>query len=374
MADLQKIIIEVGQARSLGKPVALATVVEVKGSSYRLPGARMLIVDGRWVAGSISGGCLEDDVVLRAIEVGRTNRPQTATYDTTSDDDIVFGVGLGCKGVITILIEPVRAESGPVDLIEHWLACLRQREAGTVATVVRVEDQANAVIGARVLSRRSADATDIADTELTSKVRAAIEELPSHGTRLRTIALARGSVDVFLERIEAPVALVVFGAGHDAMPVVRLAKELGWQVTLVDHRAAYATAARFPLADHLVCAAPEEALGRCAIDADSLVLVMTHNYLRDLKLLECLLQTPIRYLGLLGPRKRAEQLLAELTVRGIQLSPAQLLRLYSPVGFDLGAESPAEVALSILAEMQAVVAKHPGGSLRDKKSPIHSSQ
>ena len=372
MTDLQKIIVEVEQARSLGKPIALATVVEIDGSSYRLPGARMLIIDGGWVAGSISGGCLEDDVVLRAIEVCKTNRPATATYDTTGDDDIVFGVGLGCKGVITILIEPVSSESGVVDLIAHWRACLERREAGAVATVVRVKDKANAQIGARVLSRGSAEATDIADAQLAGKVRAAIADQTKHGSRMATIALARGSVDVFVECIEPPVSLVVFGAGHDAMPVVRLAKELGWQLTLVDHRAAYATAARFPLADRLICAAPEDALRLCVLDADTLALVMTHNYLRDLKLLELLLPTPVRYLGLLGPRKRAEQLLAELKQRGVRPSAAQLRRLYSPVGLDLGGESPAEVALSVLAEMQAALAKRFGGSLREKKSPIHS--
>ncbi len=372
MQELEKIVAEAELARRSEKTIALATVVSTEGSAYRLPGARMLIADGKWVAGSISGGCLEDDVVLRAGEAIKTDAALVVTYDTTSDDDIVFGVGLGCKGVITILIEPIRPPGQGLDFVGFAQACLKGRAGGVAATLVHVRGQLNAKPGCRMLSHAGADTTDIDDSELNAKLASAIGQLATPGTSLITLALEHGSAEIFVERIEPPTPLVVFGAGHDAMPVVRLAKELGWHVTVVDHRSAYATSARFPLADQIVVAAPEEVLSRVGLTDDTLALVMTHNYLRDLKLLEILLPSPIRYLGQLGPRKRTDQLLADLRQRGIDPGPGQLNRLYAPVGLDLGSESPVEVALSILSEMQAVITSHRGGFSRERNAHIHS--
>lgn len=372
MKELQKIVAEAERARTSEKTIALATVVSIEGSAYRLPGARMLIAGGEWIAGSISGGCLEDDVVIRADEAIKTNAAVVATYDTTSDDDIVFGVGLGCKGVITILIEPIRPAGQGLDFVGFAKACLTGRATGVAATVVNVRGQLDTKPGCRMVSHAGAGTTDIEDSELNAKLTTVIEQRTAPGASLITVPLERGSAEVFVERIEPPTPLVVFGAGHDAMPVVRLAKELGWHVTLVDHRPAYATSARFPLADQVVLAAPEDVLARVGLGADTLALVMTHNYLRDLKLLEILLPSPVRYLGQLGPRKRTDQLLAELRQRGIHPEPDQLNRLYAPVGLDIGSESPAEVALSMLAEMQAVITNHHGGFSRERASRIHS--
>lgn len=372
MKELENIVAEAERSRTAGKTIALATVVSIEGSAYRLPGARMLVADGKWIAGSISGGCLEDDVVLRAADAIRMNAAVVATYDTTSDDDIVFGVGLGCKGVITILIEPIRPPGQGLDFIGFAKACLVGRATGTAATVVRVRGRLNARPGCRMLSHAGAGTTDIDDSELNAKLTSVIGQLATPGASLITVSLEHGSAEVFVEHIEPPTPLVVFGAGHDAMPVVRLAKELGWHVTVVDHRSAYATSARFPLADEVILAAPEDVLSRVRLAGDTVALVMTHNYLRDLKLLEMLLPSPVRYLGQLGPRKRSDQLLADLRQRGIDPEPGQLNRFYAPVGLDIGSESPAEVALSVLAEMQAVIANHHGGFGRERNARIHS--
>jgi xanthine/CO dehydrogenase XdhC/CoxF family maturation factor len=142
-------------------------------------------------------------------------------------------------------------------------------------------------------------------------------------------------------------------------------------VTLVDHRPAYATAERFPEADMIVIGTHKEAAPRLDLGEDTLALVMTHNYLRDLDWAELLLRAPVRYLGLLGPRRRADQILGDLKEKGIEPGPDQLARLYAPVGLDIGSEGPAEVAMSILAEMQAVLTRHAGGHLRERKQPIH---
>lgn len=370
MKELQKLVSEAERARSAGKTIALATVVGIDGSSYRLPGARMLIVDGKWVGGSISGGCLEDDVVLRAREAVAKGEASVALYDTTSDDDIVFGVGLGCKGIINILIEPVKPAGQGVDFIAFAKECLDERIPGVSATVIRTEGATSAKTGNRLVRHGEKRESDIGDPALEKVIEAAIDDPAKEGA-LATFPLQNGSAQVFIERIEPPTPLIVFGAGHDAMPVVRLAKNLGWHVTLVDHRPAYATGARFPDADRIVIGSAKDAGSKLTFDADTLTLVMTHNYLRDLDWIALLLPTPVRYLGLLGPRKRADQLLDDLKEKGTEPSADQLGRLYAPVGLDIGSEGPAEVAMSILSEMQAVMTAHRGGHLRERKRPIH---
>ena len=373
MKELSKIVSEAQCARAAGKSVALATVVGIEGSAYRLPGARMLIVDGKWVAGSISGGCLEDDVVLRAREAVAKNETSVALYDTTSDDDVIFGVGLGCKGIITILIEPIRPEGDGVDFIAFAATCLEERIAGLSATVIRVEGGTTARPGSRLVTREGVRASDITDPALERAIETAMLDQTEEAALL-TLPAAAGSAVVFIERIVPPTPLVVFGAGHDAMPVVRLAKELGWHVTLVDHRPAYATPARFPDADRIVIGSPADAVSKLTFDASTLALVMTHNYLRDRDWLEALLPAQVRYLGLLGPRRRTDQLLDDLREKGIEPRDDQIARLYAPVGLDIGSEGPAEVAMSILAEMQAVMTSHRGGHLRDRKRPIHQRE
>ena len=373
MKELEKIVREAEAAQAAAKAVALATVVGIEGSAYRLPGARMLIVDGRWVAGSISGGCLEDDVVLRAREAVAKNEASVALYDTTSDDDVIFGVGLGCKGIITILIEPIRPPGDGTDFIAFARGCLEERIAGVAATVIRVEGTTEVKPGARLVSREGAPVTDIGDPELEKAIEVEMRD-QTEDAALVTLPLKKGSALVFIERIVPPTPLVVFGAGHDAMPVVRLAKDLGWHVTLVDHRPAYATAERFPDADRIVVGSPKEAHAKLAFDSSTLALVMTHNYLRDLEWLERLLPSPVAYLGLLGPRRRTDQVLADLKEKGIEPPSDQLGRLYAPVGLDIGSEGPAEVAMSILSEMQAVMTRHRGGHLRERKRPIHQRE
>lgn len=373
MKELQKIVAEAERARAAGKSIAIATVVGIEGSSYRLPGARMLIVDGKWIAGSISGGCLEDDVVLRAREAVAKSEASVALYDTTSDDDIVFGVGLGCKGVINILIEPVQPPGVGVDFIGFAKRSLDERIPGLSATVVRTEGETTAKPGSRVVMQNGERFSDIADPRLTSAAEAAMRDHTGEAA-LVTIPLEKGNALIFVERIDPPTPFIVFGAGHDAMPVVRLAKELGWHVTLVDHRPAYATTERFPDVDRIVLGSPKEAISKLALDEDTLALVMTHNYLRDLDWLQSLLPTPVRYLGLLGPRRRADQLLGDLKEKGIEPGPDQLGRLYAPVGLDIGSEGPSEVAMSILSEMQAVMTRHRGGHLRERPRPIHQPE
>jgi xanthine/CO dehydrogenase XdhC/CoxF family maturation factor len=225
----------------------------------------------------------------------------------------------------------------------------------------------------RLALREGARESDIRDTAFEAKIEEALRDL-SEDTSLVNVPARDGSALVFLERIEPPTPLLICGAGHDAMPVARLAKELGWHVTLIDHRPAYATRERFPDVDAIVLGSPRDAAPKLALVGETIALVMTHNYLRDLDWIEALLPSPVRYVGLLGPRRRTDSLLADLKEKGFDPTPRQLARLYAPVGLDIGSEGPAEVAMSILAEMQAVMTHHRGGHLRERQRPIHQPE
>ena len=372
MKELRAIVGALEQARSDGKASALATVVEVRGSAYRRPGARMSITAEGQTTGAVSGGCLERDVILRARRVIERGESTLATYDTTDEDDIAFGVGLGCRGVIQILIEPLPRASEPshLPLLEELL---RRREPGVLATVWRVEGQMVAKVGSRLLrSRRGRLWDDMGDPELAARIDAdAREALRTGRSATQLYRLRAGEAEVFLELLRPPVPLVLFGGGPDAVPLVQLAGALGWHVTVVDGRPAAASRARFPRADAVHLCRPEQVREQVRLDPDTVAVVMTHNYLTDLRLLELLLPSPVRYLGLLGPKSRAERLLQELSQAGVVATEAQLARLHAPVGLDLGADTSEEIALAILAEIQAMLAGRAGGPLRDRPTPIH---
>ena len=305
-------------------------LVKVEGSSYRRPGARLLLLaDGRHI-GSISGGCLEDDVITHAREVLANGRAKTITYDTTTENDLVWGVGLGCHGVVHVLIEKLPSQP-------RWADALRENLSGEVATELAVV-------------WRGPEGTPLG-THLAN----ALPSLPA-------------ATEVFRQIVSPPIALVIFGAGDDAQPLVRFAKELGWQVTIVDPRPAFVTPERFPEADILVVARPEEAPARLALGADTLAVIMTHHYHHDLPLLRALLPRPLAYLGLLGPKKRSEKILSDLAADGLAITPAMRARLHAPVGLDLGADHPEEVALAILAEMQAALAGRDARPLRERRA------
>jgi xanthine dehydrogenase accessory factor len=319
--------------RSDAGDLVLATLVAVEGSSYRRPGARLLVLGDGTRLGSISGGCLEEDVVARAHRVRSSGTAETVVYDTTSENDLVWGVGLGCNGIVRVLIEKLPLRPPWVETLAENFA----RRQPTALAVVHAGDDPAAL-----------------------------------GTRLAPPGESAAGPDIFHDVIAPPVALTIFGAGDDAKPLCSWAKELGWVVTVADPRPASATRQRFPAADALVVAPAEQLVGRVAPGPDTLAVVMTHHYAHDVPLLRELLARPLRYIGLLGPRLRAERILAELAADGVEVTPEQRARLHAPVGLDLGADSPEQVALAVVAEMQAVLGGRDGRPLRDRTRPIHA--
>ena len=335
---------------------ALVTIVRAEGSTYRRAGARMLVREDGTTEGSISGGCLEADAVERALAVIATGEPIVVVYDTRSDADAVWGHGLGCNGLVEALIEPAPAA-------RDW----GRRRAG-VAAVFRVGG-AGARVGARVSVAEDGEieTSGVEDRALEARLVDAAREAMRTGHSCTIEVEARaGRVAAFVEAVRPPLSLVVFGAGHDALPVVRLAREMGWRVTVVDHRPSFARAERFAAGVEVVLARPDGARDLVAVDAHTAAVVMTHNYLVDLELLEWLLDAPATYVGLLGPKRRAERLLGDL---GREAND----RLHAPVGLDLGAETPEEIALAIVAEIQAERAGRAGASLRARAGRIHAA-
>ena len=337
MKELQEIVRTLFLADS--GPSVLATLVAVEGSSYRRPGARLLVrADGRR-AGSISGGCLEEDLLSRARRVLAEGTAEAVVYDTTSENDLVWGVGLGCHGVVRVLLERLPPQP-------EWALALADNFAARRRTELAVVHRAAA--------------PSALGTQLGS-------DPPG--------ATAAGD-EIYLQIVPPPPALAIFGAGDDSQPLARLAKELGWHVTVADPRPAFATESRFSTADALV-GAPSEELAQGVFPGSetgagqTLAVVMTHHYVHDVPLLRSLLPLNLDYLGLLGPRKRAERILEDLARSGMAIAPGQLERLHAPVGLDLGADAPEQVALAIMAEMQATLTARDGRPLRLRTRPIH---
>lgn len=315
-----------------GERCALVTVVSVEGSSYRRPGARMLVCEtGTWT-GTISAGCLEGDVVEHALRVIESGAAKLVEYDTAStSDEMAWGLGLGCNGIVRVLVEPLAAGSLYIEAL-----------------------------------RRSCEARpDAAPVSVATVYQSAVSE-PGREP---------APPQVFIETLLPPVPLVIFGAGQDALPVVELARTLGWHTEVVDPQARPASRSRFAIADRVTLSRPEDIGRHVRITPRTMTLLMSHNYVHDLALLRFLLASPARYIGVLGPRKRTERMLRELAPadEAGRLEEANQERLHAPAGLDIGANGPAEIALSIAAEMRAVLEGRRGGMLRERRGSIHGS-
>lgn len=376
MKEIKEIIKAYDRAEKEGKQTALATVVQVEGSSYRSPGARMLITEDGELTGAISGGCLEGDALRKAQLVMFQQQSMVVTYDTTDDDDAKFGVGLGCNGIIHILIEPIRSENPhhPINLLKQ---CLADRSTKVLMTFYDLKNKRAEQIGTCLLWEKE---RPISNLDLPGKIKhlPALKNLEGlattafqSGHSLITSCGRKGHLNVFVEVVKPPIALMVVGAGNDAIPLTELAHILGWEITVIDGRADYCTPSRFPKAHRRLHSKAEGVADSIVVDLQTVVVLMTHNYHYDLTVLKQLVLSQAGYLGVLGPKKKMDKMLDALQKEGIQLSAEHLDKIRGPIGLDIGAESPEEIALSALAEIKAVLEKKSGTFLRDKEGPIH---
>jgi xanthine/CO dehydrogenase XdhC/CoxF family maturation factor len=366
MSEIGDVLAAIEALSAKGERMALATIVAVRGSTYRRPGARLLVPEDGAPVGNLSGGCLEGDVADMARVVMEEGRARLAGWDLTADDDAVWGLGLGCNGAIEVFIEPAEKAAEVAGALR---SALEEERPISVITVVEsshpaVEPGSRLVVrpeGVREgsLGDDAVDATaERAASELLEEERSEIREL---GTGVRA----------FVEVLDPPLRLLVCGAGHDAIPLVRAASVLGWNVTVVDDRPAFLTHDRFPDASGFVeVGDPADAAEAAGVDERTFVVVMSHHFLRDKEYARSMVASPAAYLGLLGPGARTERLLAELREEGVEVD-GHRQRIHGPAGLDLGGEGPEEIAQAILAEIVAVKRRRSGGFLRDRPGPIH---
>jgi xanthine/CO dehydrogenase XdhC/CoxF family maturation factor len=370
MKELADVLAEAHRLRDANRSFALATVVRINGSSYRRPGARMLVTPDAETYGTISGGCLEQEVAQRALSLMASGTPEVHVFDL-SDDDLIMGFGIGCDGTVHVLIEPVPAGTlGPLGWVKR---CLAQRTRGLIATVSDTPAGSDRLGQRLFITEEGAFEGHIDDPTVEAAVREeALQLLHSGHSQIRTVDTDVGPVDVLCELVKPPVRLTVFGGGHDVRPVARIARQLGWDVVVVGSKSAAKLAHSFPEAtDHIFLMNPGEMRDHVALDARTPTVVMNHNYLRDKALIHQLLAAPVPYVGALGPRNRTARIMEALRSEDPALTDADFDVLYGPVGLDIGTETPQEIALAIVAEVQAVLSDRSAQKLRECEGTIH---
>ena len=328
--------------RLAGRAVALAVVVHTDGSTYRKPGALMLIAGDGAYAGLLSGGCLESDLHEHALQVMASGTAKVITYDTGGSDDLLWGLGIGCEGLMQILLMRVGPQNDwqPLD---RFVSAHRRHERVAAAVVIASPDSALPP-GSVVLANGQQDGLQALLARAVATGRPGVLGGPSDPLRVLAVPLA------------LPPRLLLLGAGPDVQPLVDFAGRMAWRITVYDHRPAYAEPSRFPLAEQVLLGRPEalgEALDLNRYDA---AVVMSHHLPSDLAYLRVLSATRVPYVGLLGPARRREKLLADLGADAAQL----LARLRSPIGINIGGRAPESVALSIVAEIHARLTGAPG--------------
>ena len=343
--------------RAAGRPMALGILVHTAGSTYRKPGAMLLITGEGKYAGLISGGCLEGDLGERARAVIESGEAALVTYDLRNADDLVWGLGLGCEGAMRILLVRVGPQEDWQPLA-HLAAALAAHRPTAIGLIT--ESQDGSMRAGTLLLPEGPGVTAVAlPRSLSPGARQDLlrpEALAALAAAARAGALQwlQGPADrwkMLLLPLSLPPRILLLGAGPDALPVVEFASRLDWRVTLADHRQAYAVPSHFPLAERVVLAGPEEISQALALDQFAAAVVMSHHLPSDLEYLRALSASAIPYVGLLGPPARREKLLFELGPDAQALRP----RLRAPVGLNLGGRTPESIALSIVAQIHSFV-------------------
>jgi xanthine/CO dehydrogenase XdhC/CoxF family maturation factor len=357
--ETAEILSRLAELNASGRRAALATVVHIVGSAYRRPGAKFLIEETGDTLGSVSGGCLEADVREVAKGVLTTGVPSLRHYSTGADEDIVWGLGLGCNGLVDVFIQP--ATAGPLAEVTDRLHALLTGDAPfVVATMVEGGEDLGAVL---IVGPEGAMQGSLGSAELDRLAVGHARGLSAGGRSVVQTLAGRG---VFFEVLPPPPHLVVCGAGDDARPLVAYAADAGFRVTVLDHRPALLEPEWFPQAARLVPARPEDSGIELPPAGRSLAVVKTHSLAHDREWARRLLAAGVPYVGMLGPHARRETILREI-------GRPRDERVFGPVGLDLGADGPRQVAFAIVAELLAFIAGREPRHLSERKEAIHAA-
>ncbi|MFQ5666613.1 MAG: XdhC family protein [Candidatus Binatia bacterium] len=360
---MRDILADLERWREQDEHIALATLVAVRGSAPRAPGARLCLTRSGRMAGSVSGGCVENDVFARALQVLDHGQPVVASYGIA--DEFAVQVGLSCGGRIDVLIEPFGA-SDAWHALRHALEQQRPAALAVGLTPSSLLGRKLAVVGSHAT-------VGCIDPSLDQQVRTEARRLlVEGGTRVLTIPWSDKEATVFVEAFPPPLRLFVVGATHTAIALCRLAKGLGFHVTILDARSLYATTERFPEADEILCGTPGNTLQVATLDEYAYVVVLTHDPKFDVPALAHALRSGARYIGVMGSRGTHARRRERLQQEGF--SEGALARIRAPIGLDLGARTPEEIALAILAEMLAVRSGRSGRPLSERRDPINAGR
>ncbi len=343
---MRDILPEIERWQKAGEEIALATVIRASGSAPRSAGGKLAITPSGRMSGSVSGGCVEGAVYELALEILKSGQPQVTRYGISNE--LAWDVGLSCGGTIDVFVEPF--QGGFRDAInENLRQAINQEEEIVLATVV-----SGAAIGAKLLVYTDGRLTgSLGDQRLEDTVATDALELLGQGeSHTSTYPNGDTEVDVFIERYLPPRRLVIVGAAHIAVPLVSFAHELGYHTTVIDARALFATRERFPHADELIVAWPDEALATLPLGPQTDIVLLAHDPKFETPALNIALRSRAAYIGAIGSRKTSVERKERLRKSGF--SDEQIARIHGPVGLDIGAKSPAEIAISILAEIIAV--------------------
>lgn len=343
----------------------LATIVDVEGNAYRRPGAKMLLDEGGTGVGSITAGCLEDELLKVGREVRETGRPELVTYDLMEDDeDDVWGMGVGCNGVIEVLLEPLTDTYRPA--VEAFFS------GRDVAVVTVLDGDGGLARGDRAYYHPDSDRLTAPDGSDAAgwPVSALADPAAELAARGKADTVSIDGTEVFIDGLAAPDELVIFGTGHDVGPVTEFAAKNDFRVTVVGFRGAVDLADRFPAADQVVTTSPPTLADDLDLGDRTYAVVMTHNFVDDRLAVQSLLDAGVPYIGLMGPRERFEEMLEAFEEEDDPL-PEDLSAVYTPVGLDLGGGSPFQIAHSIVAEALAVSNGRTPRHLKTREGPIH---
>ena len=372
MKEIREIINAYNKAKKNEKRLALATLVHLNGSSYRRPGARMIVDEEGQLTGAISGGCLEGDALRKAVFCIHTQTPKLVVYDTSDEEDATIGIQLGCSGIIQVLFEPID-ENDPLNPIELLKKAIHKRQNTVLVTLYASQIKKSDIVGTSILLEESGEFHNNSTFQFVPEplMQDIKETLTVKKSSFKSYQQNDNTFNAFLSFISPPISLVIVGAGNDAIPLQSIAETLGWEVTIVDGRHTYAKIERFSSACQIIVSKPEQVLQQIPIDDKTVFVLMTHNYNYDYAILKALLGKNIPYIGALGPKKKLDNMINDLKAENIILNEKQKNILYGPVGLELGAETPAEIALSITAEIMSVMNNKKGGSLRNLLTEIH---
>ena len=348
------------------KPAALVTILKTKGSTPRKAGAKMLVTQEGQVIGTIGGGCGEAEVKREALNA--LNDLKAAKYMVNMTQDLAAEEGMVCGGVMEVLIDILPpGQNKEKKLIQDYIEALENNEEPLLVTVIdnekapKIDFMASQVdlVGKLIITSFGREVSSIEDQKITKKLRDLVEiDKQESQTKL----IEDQDLEIFLEPPPISVELVILGGGHIALPLCNLAKTLGYQVTVVDDRPSFANQVRFTRADRVICDDFVDAIERISITSKSFVVIVTRGHRHDKVCLQAVIRIPAAYIGMIGSKRRVKALMAEIIDEGF--APEDVAKIHSPIGLDIGAETPEEIAVSILAE---VINVHRGGAKNNRK-------